>query len=163
MSSSETLDLTRSLQRALRTLLIWGVLYGGLLILLVMLRPQSFPGDDALRLPSLIGAAVLTLASLAGGWVLWQKTRLEALKALPARKFGAKEREPGLTPRAQLLRKRILLTATCFEVPAFIGFALPLMGGRALIGAGVAFIGLSMLAVTWLMKQLPARVGEVLG
>lgn len=163
MSSSETLDLTRNLLRSLRTLLIWGVLYGGLLILLVWLRPQSFAGDEILRVPTLVGGAVLTLAALAGGAVLWSKTRLEALSNLPARKLGSKEREPGLTPRAQLLRKRVILTATCFEVPAFIGFALPLMGGRALIGAGVAFIALSMLVITWLMRQVPARVQEVLG
>lgn len=163
MSSTETVDLTRSLQRSLTSLLVWGVIYGGLLLLLITIRPGTFPGDNALVVPSLIGAAVLTLAALVGGWAFWQKTRLEALKDLPARKLGAKEREPGLTPRAQLLRKRMILTATIFEVPAFIGFALPLMGGRALMGAGVALIVLSVAIIYWLKKQLPARVQEVLG
>ncbi len=163
MSSIETLTLTQSLQRSLSTLLIWGALYGGLLLLLLTMRPGSFPGDNALVVPSLIGALVLTAVGLGGGWILWQKTRLEALKDVPARKFGAKEREPGLTPRAQLLRKRVILTATCFEIPAFIGFALPLMGGRSLLWVGIALIAASVAIIFWLKKQVPARIREALG
>lgn len=163
MSSTETLLLTQSLKRSLTTLMIWGVLYAGLLLLLLMMRPQSFPGDQALFVPALIGAAILSIGGLAGGWVLWQKTRYDAVKEVPARKFGAKEREPGLTPRAQLLRKRIILTATCFEIPAFVGFALPLMGGRSLLWAGMALIAASIAIVFWLGKQVPQRLREALG
>ena len=162
MSSTETLILTQNLKRSLTSLLIWGVLYGGLLLLLLMMRPQSFPGDDALLIPSLIGAFVLTAIGLGAGGVLWKKTSRDALKDVPARKFGAKERDPGLTPRAQLLRKRIILTATCFEIPAFIGFALPLMGGRDLLWVGMALIAGSVAVVLWLSKQVPERVREAL-
>jgi hypothetical protein len=143
--------------------MIWGVLYAGLLILLLTMRPKSFPGDDLLVVPSLIGALLLTTVGLVGGWILWQKTRLEAVKDVPARKFGAKEREAGLTPRAQLLRKRVILAATCFEIPAFIGFALPLMGGRSLLWVGIALIAVSVGIIFWLRKQIPARVQEALG
>ncbi|MNK67648.1 hypothetical protein D3C87_869900 [compost metagenome] len=163
MSSTETQLLTQTLKRSLTSLLIWGVLYGGLLILLLMMRPKSFPGDDALLIPSLIGAFLLTAIGLIAGGILWKKTSLEALKDVPARKFGAKEREAGLTPRAQLLRKRIILTATCFEIPAFIGFALPLMGGRSLLWVGMALIAGSVATVFWLTKQVPERVREALG
>lgn len=163
MSSTETQLLTQSLKRSLMSLLIWGVLYGGLLLLLLMMRPQSFPGDDALLIPSLIGAFLLSAIGLVAGGIYWNKTTLQALKDVPARKVGAKERDPGLTPRAQLLRKRIIITATCFEVPAFIGFALPLMGGRALLWVGMALIAGSVAVVYWLTKQVPGRVREALG
>lgn len=163
MSSTETQLLTQNLQRSLSSLLIWGILYAGLLLLLLTMRPQSFPGDDVLVVPSLIGGAILSLVGLVGGWVLWQKTRLEAVKDVPSRKFGAKERATGMTPRAQLLRKRIILAATCFEIPAFIGFALPLMGGRALLWVGMAFIAASVGIIFWLKKQMPARLQEALG
>ena len=163
MSSTETQLITQSLQRSISSLMIWGVLYAGLLILLLTMRPKSFPGDDLLVVPSLIGALLLTTVGLVGGWILWQKTRLEAVKDVPARKFGAKEREPGLTPRAQLLRKRVILAATCFEIPAFIGFALPLMGGRSLLWVGIALIAVSVGIIFWLRKQVPARVQEALG
>jgi hypothetical protein len=163
MSSTETQLITQSLQRSISSLLIWGVLYAGLLILLLTMRPNSFPGDDVLVIPALIGALILTTVGLVGGWILWQKTRLEAVKDVPARKFGAKERDPGLTPRAQLLRKRVILAATCFEIPAFIGFALPLMGGRSLLWVGIALIAASVGIVFWLRKQIPARVQEALG
>ena len=163
MSSTETQIVSQNLKRSLTSLLIWGVLYGGLLLLLLMMRPQSFPGDDALLIPSLIGAFVLTAIGLVAGGILWKKTSREALKDVPGRKFGAKERDPGLTPRAQLLRKRIILTATCFEIPAFIGFALPLMGGRDLLWVGMALIAGSVAVVFWLTKQVPERVREALG
>ncbi len=163
MSASETLDLTRSLNRSLSTLLIWGALYGGLLLVLILLRPGSFPGDAALLIPALVGALVLTAGALVGGWFLWKRTGLESLKDFPSRKLGSKEREPGLTPRAQMLRKRMILTATAFEIPAFIGFALPLMGGRALLIPGMALIALSVATVYYLKKLMPARVREVLG
>ncbi len=163
MSSTETQLITQSLQRSISSLMIWGVLYAGLLILLLTMRPKSFPGDDVLVVPSLIGALILTIVGLAGGWVLWQKTRLEAVKDVPGRKFGAKERDPGLTPRAQLLRKRVILAATCFEIPAFIGFALPLMGGRSLLWVGIALIALSVGIIFWVRKQIPSRIQEALG
>ena len=163
MSSSESQLVIQNLQRSLSSLLIWGVLYAGLLLLLLTMRPQSFPGDQVLVVPSLIGAAVLTIAGLVGGWLLWQKTRLDAVKDVPGRKLGAKEREPGLTPRAQLLRKRIILAATCFEIPAFVGFALPLMGGRVLLWVGIALIAGSVAIIFWLKKQMPARIQEALG
>lgn len=163
MSSTEAQLLIQALQRSLSSLLIWGVLYAGLLLLLLMMRPQSFPGDQVLVMPSLIGAGVLSVAGLVGGWVLWQKTRLEAVKHVPGRKLGAKERDPGLTPRAQLLRKRIILASTCFEIPAFAGFALPLMGGRSLLGVGLALIALSVGVIYWLKRQMPARIQEALG
>ncbi len=105
-------------------------------------------------------ALIPGLAALAGAWWGFRSLTDERLRALPNRHQGRKERSTELTPRAQALLGRVAMVGILTALPAMIGIGLRIFGAPAI--DSVAFMGTSLLALTWLWLRLPRTLEAAL-